>query len=226
MLLSDQETLPGECVYVITGIANTADLIEQLGDGETDVFLVRALKRAEGVAKHFDGKIVSRAANHLVVLAPTREAANQMIEEIQAKFSSLWVPQQATVRYFSRIDEHMGARRSSRVRARIRYDQETFLLDADAPLFTVGRLPGVTLCIDSERVSRRHARIELQGDKIIFEDTSTNGSFVQFEGKAESTRVHQRKQEIHRNAIISFGWPIEEPKAARISLEILKQGRH
>jgi len=226
MLSSDQETLPGECVYVIAGIANTAHLIEQLGDGETSVFLVRALKRAEGVAKHFGGKIVTHAADHLIILAPDREAANQMIEEIETKFSSLWVPQNASVRYFSRIDERMAARRSSRMHVRIHHDQETFPLDSDNPLFTIGRLPDVSLCIDSERVSRRHARIELQGDKIIFEDTSTNGSFVQFEGKAESTRVHQRKQEIHRNAIISFGWPIEEPKAARISLEILKQGRH
>lgn len=226
MLPSEQETPSGGGVYVITGIANTADLIEQLGDGETDVFLVRALKRAEGVAKHFNGKIITHAADHLVVLVPTRDIANQMIEEIHAKFTSLWVPQQAAVRYFSRIDEHMGARRSGRMRARIRYNQESFLLDPDTPLFTVGRLPGVTLCIDSERVSRRHARIELQGDKIVFEDTSTNGSFIQFEGKTESSRVHQRKQEIHRNAVISFGWPIDEAKAARISLEILRKGSH
>jgi len=226
MLLSDQETLPGGCVYVIAGIANTSSLVEQIGNGETSVFLVRALKRAEGVAKHFGGKIVTHAADHLVILAPTQETATQIVDEIQAKFSSLWVPQNAAVRYFSRIDERMPARRSSRVRVHIRHGHETFLLDPDTPLFTVGRLTGVTLCIDSERVSRQHARIELQGDKIVFEDTSTNGSFIQFEGKTESSRVHQRKQEIHRNATISFGWPIEEPKAERISLEILRQGKH
>lgn len=220
----DKNTHHGECVHIIAGVANTKSLMEQLGEGETKLFLVRALKRAESSAKHLGGEIVTHAVDHLVILAPNRETAALIIESVQAKLSTLWVPQNATATYFSRIDEHMLPRRNSRLHARISYGKDIFLLDQKAPLFTVGRLQSACLHIESERVSRRHATLELQADRIILSDSSTNGSFVRFEGEAESHRIHQRKQEIHHNAVISFGSPIDEPRAARITLEIVQHG--
>ncbi|MBS1197333.1 MAG: adenylate/guanylate cyclase protein [Proteobacteria bacterium] len=221
----NEHTHQGECVHVIAGVANTKALMEKLGEGETKLFLVRALKRAESAAKHLGGEIVTHATDHLVILAPNRESAALIVESVQAKLATLWVPRNAEVSYFARVDEHMTPRRSSRVHARISYGNEIFLLDSKAPLFTVGRLQSACLHIQSERVSRRHATLELQSDRIILSDSSTNGSFIRFEGETSSHRVHQRKLEIHSNAVISFGSLIDEPKSARITLEIVQQGR-
>lgn len=215
----------GENVHVIAGVANTKALMEKLGEGETKLFLVRALKRAESAAKHHGGEIVTHATDHLVILAPNRESAALIAGSVQAKLATLWVPRNAEVSYFARIDENMTPRRSSRVHARISYGKEIFLLDQKAPLFTIGRLQSACLHIQSERVSRRHATLELQSDRIILSDSSTNGSFVKFEGETTPHRVHQRKLEIHSNAVISFGSTIDDPKSARIALEIVQQGR-
>ena len=222
MLPLDQETLPADCIYVVAGIANLHDLMEQLGEGETRLFVARALRRVESVAKHFNGLVAAQAPDHLIVQTSDRETANRLADSIREKFSQLWVPHEAKVDYFTRVDERMLGQRRSGLHARITYQKNIFVLDDTAPLFTVGRLQSACLSINSERVSRRHATLELRNGLIVLEDSSTNGTFVKFEGEAEAMRVHRAKQEIQRNATLTLGSSADKPGADRITLEIFQ----
>ncbi|MBL8716636.1 MAG: GGDEF domain-containing protein [Myxococcales bacterium] len=68
---------------------------------------------------------------------------------------------------------------------------EMFPLDRDETI--LGRGPQSTVHLDSDGVSRKHARIVRQGDAFVLEDLgSTNGTFVLAEG-VEETRVTFRK---------------------------------
>lgn len=219
---NEEDTLiPPECVHVIAGIANFKEVMEKLGDGETRLFVARVLKRAENIARHFDGDIVDQGPDHVVILARNKVMATRIAEAVREKFASLWVPHDAAVQYFTRIDERMKPRRST-LSVRITYNKKIFTIDQTAPLFTIGRLPSACLSIDSDRVSRRHATLELSEGTIILNDSSTNGTYVKQDGENDATRVHNGKHPISRNATIAFGSPIEKPTSERITLEIIR----
>ena len=55
---------------------------------------------------------------------------------------------------------------------------KTLLLDDANPVITIGRHPDNHLVLDASRVSRHHAQITRRDNKIVFTDTSTNGTFV------------------------------------------------
>lgn len=222
MLPLDQQTLPADCIHVVAGIANIHGLMEKLGEGEARLFLARVLRRAESAARHFNGLVVSHAPDHIIIQASSREMANNIVDSIREKFSSLWVPRGIAVDYFTRLDEKLIAQRRSNLYARITFGKTIFVLDETAPLFTIGRLPSACLTIESERVSRRHATLELQNGIIYLNDTSTNGTFIKFEGEQDMVRVHHGKHEIYRNAMLTFGASADKPGAPRITIEIFQ----
>ncbi len=68
---------------------------------------------------------------------------------------------------------------------------ETYPLDREETILGRGR--EATVVIDSDGVSRKHARIVKQGDECVLEDLgSRNGTFVQQDGK-EDVRVRFRR---------------------------------
>lgn len=225
MLPLDQETLPADCIYVVAGIANFHQLMQQLGDGETRLFMARLLRRAEGVARHLNGQVVAQAPDHVVIQTGSHESASHIAALVREKLAQLWVPQEAQVDYFTRIDHRLTTPQRASPHARITYQSRIFVLDGTTPLFTVGRLPSACLSIDSERVSRRHATLELQNGNVTLHDTSTNGTFIHYEGETQAIRVHQRKHLIRRNATLTFGASAEKPGTIRITLEILSAAK-
>ena len=54
----------------------------------------------------------------------------------------------------------------------------TLVLNDANPVITIGRHPDNHLVIDATRVSRHHAQIALRDQRIVFTDSSTNGTFV------------------------------------------------
>ena len=60
-----------------------------------------------------------------------------------------------------------------------------FLLDARRPVIRIGRDQSSDLQIGDSRASRKHAEIELRGDKFVLIDRSSNGTFVAIEGEKE-----------------------------------------
>ena len=59
------------------------------------------------------------------------------------------------------------------------------LADATAMAELAGRDPAAVLVVGDTQSSRRHAEIELRGDKFVLIDRSSNGTFVQIEGERE-----------------------------------------
>ena len=67
----------------------------------------------------------------------------------------------------------------------LRYAGETILLDDARPVINMGRSAESDVVVRDRRGSRNHARIEQRGDRVVLIDTSTNGTFVTFDGKPE-----------------------------------------
>ena len=79
-------------------------------------------------------------------------------------------------------------------------DEQTFVLP-EGPV-TIGRTPECTVCVVHKSLSRRHARLERVGGRIILEDLgSKNGTFV---GAAEIQRHELREGESFRCGQVSF----------------------
>jgi len=62
--------------------------------------------------------------------------------------------------------------------------------------------------IDSPRASRRHARIELRRGKFVLTDSSTNGTWVLFEGEGEVMLRHEDLA-LHGRGLITLGHPYD-----------------
>lgn len=67
----------------------------------------------------------------------------------------------------------------------LRYADETIVLDAVGRVINMGRSSESDVVVRDRRASRNHARIERRGERVVLVDTSTNGTFVTFEGKPE-----------------------------------------
>ena len=67
----------------------------------------------------------------------------------------------------------------------LRYAGETILLDGVRQAICMGRNAESDVPVRDRRASRNHARIERRGDRVVLIDTSTNGTFVTFDGKPE-----------------------------------------
>ena len=73
---------------------------------------------------------------------------------------------------------------------------------------TLGRGAENQVVIDSPRVSRQHARIELRRDKYMLADSSTNGTWVRFGGEGEVMLRHEELA-LHGRGLITLGQPFD-----------------
>jgi adenylate cyclase len=79
-------------------------------------------------------------------------------------------------------------------------EEQTFVLP-EGPV-TIGRTPECTVCVVHKSLSRRHARLEREGGRIVLEDLgSKNGTFV---GAVQVQRHELREGEIFRCGQVSF----------------------
>lgn len=67
----------------------------------------------------------------------------------------------------------------------LRYVGETIMLNDAKPVINMGRSAESDVVVRDRRGSRNHARIEQRGERVVLIDTSTNGTFVTFDGKPE-----------------------------------------
>ena len=68
---------------------------------------------------------------------------------------------------------------------RLYMDSRSLVLNASRPSARIGRDPMADMVVGDTQSSRRHAEIELRGDKFVLIDRSSNGTFVQIEGERE-----------------------------------------
>lgn len=71
------------------------------------------------------------------------------------------------------------------VELRLYLHDQTLLLNETKPIARIGRDSGSDLHVGDSRASRRHAEIELRGDKFVLVDRSSNGTYIAIDGEAE-----------------------------------------
>jgi adenylate cyclase len=102
----------------------------------------------------------------------------------------------------------------------LRYRGKAFLLDEKTPVLTIGRDLGCKLVVDDRKASRQHARVERRGDAFYLVDTSTNGSFVEINGRQE-VLVRRNDIPLEQSGRITFGGTGNDPAAESADFEHL-----
>ena len=94
----------------------------------------------------------------------------------------------------------------------LRYGDAVLTLSDSKRVIVMGRDAECDVAIRDRRASRRHARIELRGDRVVLIDHSTNGTYVTLKGQPE---LYLRGNEcvIHGQGLISFAAPSTNPDA-------------
>lgn len=108
---------------------------------------------------------------------------------------------------------------SQGVKAALRFDYETFICSARKPI-TMGRSADCDLVVPLPWVSRAHAQIEVRGEQIYLNETSTSGTYVGFDGK-EPFRVCRENVLLHTDCTLSLARSFGDPGAQLITCEIL-----
>lgn len=68
---------------------------------------------------------------------------------------------------------------------RLYLNEQRIVINEHAPMAVLGRDPGSDLRVGDQRASRRHAAIELRGDKFVLVDRSSNGTYIIPDGEKE-----------------------------------------
>jgi len=103
-------------------------------------------------------------------------------------------------------------------RLNLKFRGKTFLLDDKSPVLTIGRDLNNNLVIDDRKASRQHARIELRTDGFHLVDTSTNGTFLSYNGRPE-IGVRRKDMRLEGKGYICFGGSSSDPLIARLEFE-------
>jgi class 3 adenylate cyclase len=96
-------------------------------------------------------------------------------------------------------EKHKGARR-----LRVRFQNEEIVLDDSRTNITIGRADENDVVIKGNLISRLHARIELNRNKFLLVDQSTNGTFVTTRG-GEEAFVRRDSMQLKGEGLIGFG---------------------
>jgi len=84
---------------------------------------------------------------------------------------------------------------------------QRYHLDQEHPRLVLGRTHLCDIQVLEGPVSREHAIITLKDGHLVFEDKSTNGSYIRLEGGTEQ-HVHNETMRLHGKGVISLGFPL------------------
>jgi hypothetical protein len=98
----------------------------------------------------------------------------------------------------------------------IRYLQQRLLVDHERPILTMGRGVANHLIINEPLVSRMHARIELQRNRFMLIDQSTNGTFLKLQDE-EPRLLRRDAMQLEGEGLIGLGQKVSknDPMAVR-----------
>lgn len=99
----------------------------------------------------------------------------------------------------------ISIRNPSNVELELTYCGQSFLVNQQNPLATIGRTEDCTLIVDNDCTSRNHASIELIQGKFYLQDQSTNGTYIV---KTEQSPLFIRRESItiDQSGKIGAGW--------------------
>jgi hypothetical protein len=89
-------------------------------------------------------------------------------------------------------------------RLRLKIGDRELLVDQRNASISIGRGEDNDVVINGERVSRRHVRIEFNGNRLVLIDRSANGTFVQTASGALS-RIHRDSAQLDGQGVIGVG---------------------
>ena len=105
-------------------------------------------------------------------------------------------------------------------RVLLRHGAREIVMDAKFTGVTLGRDGGSNIVIADPKASRNHARIEKRRDKYFLADQSTNGTFVTFNGEAE-TSLRREEVMLRGSGFIVFGHSAAESKTETVEFTVL-----
>lgn len=122
-----------------------------------------------------------------------------------AVFEVLWQPEEATSMLPS-INIGKAPRRAEETASlHLRFrDEEIVLGEGSFVAITLGRADENDIVIKGKLISRIHARIEMQKNKFLLVDESTNGTFIQRDD-GEEDFVRRDSSELVGSGVISLG---------------------
>lgn len=102
-------------------------------------------------------------------------------------------------------------------------------VDGQARIHTVRNLPIIlgrsheaTYCIDDNRISRMHARIEWSAGNFQLTDLSSNGTYVRFGRQSQIVTLRRGTCTLHGRGLISLGVNPGLPEAPCVNFEVLR----
>jgi adenylate cyclase len=117
-----------------------------------------------------------------------------------ALFEVLWQPEEST----SMVATISAGDSDKPQRLRLRYQGQEVLVDHGREIITIGRAEDNDLVIKGNLISRLHARIEMNRNKFMLIDQSTNGTFVAVKD-GEDTFVRRDSMQIRGEGLIGLG---------------------
>ena len=118
-----------------------------------------------------------------------------------ALYEALWQTEDVT----SMVPEIALAARDSRtMRLRLRCQDRELVVNEERPNIAIGRAEDNDLVVKGSLISRLHARIEINRNKFVLIDQSTNGTFVQSAGE-EDAFVRRDSVQIKGAGLIGLG---------------------
>ena len=118
-------------------------------------------------------------------------------------FEVVWEKQDLTM-VFNTDSESQMTRKNIVASLVLQYHDHTITVEQNRPVVTLGRQNHNDIVVCDGPVSRSHARIEYRRGKFLLIDQSTNGTYIQEQGK-KMIRVKQLEMPLNGDGIISLG---------------------
>lgn len=138
-----------------------------------------------------------RAAVRQIDLAPLKGKSGEV-----AMYEALW--QSEDITSMLPTITWGDQKQKARGRMRIRYLGKEVMVDSSRPHATLGRSDENDIVIKGNLISRLHARIEMNRDRFLLIDQSTNGTFV-VTRKGEELFVRRDSIQIAGEGVIGLG---------------------
>lgn len=192
-----------------------------------DVFgdAVNVAARMVGLAKS-DQIITNKETLTLMKLALKRRARIVDRTRVRGKDDVMEIhelvwgkPEQMTMSN-SFTEEMIASLTSEKDFLQIRHLQHRILVDHERPILTMGRGVANHLIVDDPMVSRMHARIELQRNRFMLIDQSTNGTFLKVQDN-EPVFLRRDAIQLKGEGLIGLGLKISEDGPLAVRYRVL-----
>ena len=198
-VISEAGDVFGDAVNVAARMVELAKSDQIITNKETLALMKQALKRR--------ARIVDRT------LVRGKDDIMEINELIWGK------PEQMTMSN-SFSEQMIASLTSEKDFLQIRYMQHRILVDRERPILTIGRGVANHLIVDDPLVSRMHARIELQRNRFMLIDQSTNGTFLKMNAE-EPIFLRRDVIQLEGEGLIRLGKKIGEDEQLAVRYRIL-----